>query len=126
MNRIINGELETTVLLDLAVHAVHVLHDIVRTAVGDLVTGVGGADCNDDRAASYACADTRRRVLPDETTLGVVPEALGGEDEWVRRGLAGLETLVAGGDGYRRRDDSDAGHGAIGYKQNTISIGVCV
>ena len=109
---LLDSEPQVTMLyLDL--HALHIVNDEVSTAVLNLRPLVAGADSDDDRARCDASPDTRGRVLENDTASCVEAELLGGEEEWVGRGLARLETLVVRGDGDARRGDTDASHTSV-------------
>ena len=99
---------------DLTPNLGHILDEVMRATVLDLVARVARAERDDSRAARDARADARGRVLEDDASLGVVAQAGRGEEEWVWGGLAGLETLVVCGDRHGRGRDADAGHGAVG------------
>jgi hypothetical protein len=76
------------VCLDLlAAHVLQVLHHKMRATLLDLSTRMARAYGNNDGPRSDASLDPARRIFKDDAARGTVAEALGGEEERVRRGL---------------------------------------
>ena len=109
---LLHGEPQVTVLY-LNLHALHIVDDEVGTAVLNLRPLMARADSDDDRARRDSSPDSRGRVLENDTASCIEAELLGGEEEWVGRGLARLETLVVRGDGNAWRSDADASHTSV-------------
>jgi len=97
----------------LTVDLLHVLDDKVGSAVLNLRTLVACTHSDDCGSGGDTGADTGWRILEDDALLRVKAEALGGEEERIRGGLAGLEPLVVGGNGNWWWGDADSGHAAI-------------
>ena len=61
---------------------------------------------NNDRPHCDAILDRARRIFKDEAARGTVAEALGGEEERVRRALSRPQAWVIRRDHYIGRDDA--------------------
>ena len=90
----------------LAVHIVQVLHHKMRATLLDLLARVARAYGNNDDPRRDASLDPARRIFKDDAVRGTVAEALGGEEEWVRRGLSHAQAWVIRHDRYFGRDDA--------------------
>lgn len=90
----------------LTAYVLQVLHYKVGTALFDLIARVARAHSDDYGTGRNASLNTTRRIFKDDTSRGLVAEALGGEEERVRRRLARAESWVVRRDGHFGRDDT--------------------
>ena len=91
----------------------HVLDDEVSAAVLNFASFVTGAYCNNCCSTCNTSTDPRRTVFKDDTSASVETQTFSSKQEWVWRGLPGLQTLIVSSNSYRGRCDPNTGHGSI-------------
>jgi hypothetical protein len=92
----------------LAAYILQVLHHEMGTTLFNLLARMARAHRNDYGAGRDASLNAARRVFKDDTTRGLVAEALGGKEERVRRGFARAEAWVVRRDRHFWRDNAHA------------------
>jgi len=97
----------------LAAHILQVLHHKMRATLLDLSTRMARAYGNNDGPRSDASLDPARRIFKDDAARGTVAEALGGEEERVRRGLSRAQAWAIRRDRHFGRDNAHSRNTAM-------------
>jgi hypothetical protein len=105
---------QSTIFQWCAKDLLHILDQIMRTAILNLAPLMTRAERNDYCSRGDSRANARRGVLENNTSFGGEAKALSSEEKWIRSRLARLEPWIISGDGNSRRNYTDAIHSAVG------------
>lgn len=98
---------------NLALHTLHIRHNVMRTAVRDLLFRMARANSNHCGARRDASLDTRGRILEHDAARSIKAKAFRCEKEWIGEGLSSFQTLVVRRDSHWRWCDANACHRTV-------------